>query len=132
MGVYELNLEGSGKNHFYITDTQHRIIMQNDPHFNHTTILFAHFMGGYYLPPFIIYKALSNEPKDIHIITQSKDVFYASNQSGCMTEDMFILWSLFVLAHASLYRQRFLIEQNETIYLFVGHGSRASQLLFKS
>ena len=48
-------------------------------------------MGGYDLPPFIFYKALSNEPKDIHIITQSKDVFYASNQSRCMTEDMFIL-----------------------------------------
>ena len=54
--------------------------------------------------------------------------FFASNQSGWMTEDMFILWSLFVLVHASLYRQRFLIEQNEKIYLFVGgHGSHASQ-----
>lgn len=33
--------------------------MEDDPHFNHTSIMFSHFMGGKALPPFIIFKGLS-------------------------------------------------------------------------
>ena len=41
VGADEINLEGSGKNPYYITDPTHRIIMQNDPRFNHPTIIFS-------------------------------------------------------------------------------------------
>ena len=104
MGADEINLEGDGKNPYYITDRTHRIIMKNNPHFNHTSIMFAHFMEGDSLPPFIIFKGLSNEPKELRDLMENGKAFVASNSSGWMTEDMFVLWSLFVASHVSNYR----------------------------
>ena len=37
-------------------------------------------------------------------IPEEEKVFVASNSSGWMTEDMFVLWSLFVASHVSNYR----------------------------
>lgn len=68
MGTDEISLKGVGKNLYCITDPDHRMIMQPEPRFNHTSVMFAHFMGGYALPPFIIMKGLTKEPPEISIL----------------------------------------------------------------
>lgn len=127
-GADEMGIELSSRKLNFLTKRTNRISVAADPQFPHTTVMFAHSMGGYALPPFVIMQG-NTETNDMRELLKINNLFIATNASGWMTEAMFALWCMYFSCQLSQYKLHNDINFNEKVLLILdGHSSRACVL----
>lgn len=101
------------------------------PDMAHISAMLCHNVAGVALPPFIILSKLKNLPQELTDLTESQQIHVASTDSGFMTRDCFLLWTIHFIHFLTNYRAKIknIHINKDALLILDGHTSRENPLL---